>query len=138
MIFPVDNMIFSGHFKTQLFNVLILSDIKVILQQCDIWCTVRSRKNLATLIKGQSLLCGKKTDLFLEVNDALISSGSCSYSFIRYYFYHNILWFILALISWVHMGKKESSWLGTMTLADNIASAMSAVVWIKQVFLLFG
>lgn len=73
----------------------------------------------------------------LVVNDVLISSVSCSYSSLAIISI-TILWCVLVLISWVDMGYKDSSWLGIVTLADNIASPVSAVVWIKPASIQIG
>lgn len=63
MTFPVDNMIFSSLFKTAFQHAdTFWYQINMGAVLC-VWGTVRSKKNVAILIKGQTLLWGKKIQL---------------------------------------------------------------------------
>lgn len=76
------------------------------------------------------MLSGKKSNLFLVLNDVLISSVSCSYSSL------DIISITINCVhqlyfTWVRM--YPAPWL-----TDNIASPVSAVVWIKPAGIQIG
>ena len=69
------------------------------------------KANVAILIKGHCLLCGKKKDIFLVVNDVHISIIPCNYSpleIISITIQYGLYWFLF--LEFTRVRKRSADW----------------------------